>query len=337
MTHSKGTPYKLPSRIKLAHLPTPIEKINQLTVKAANPVSLYFKRDDLTGIELSGNKIRKLEYSLAEALEEGASTLITCGALQSNHARATVAAACKLGLDVHLVLASEENPKFEGNYLMDTLFGAQMTFISPESFGDRHERVMAELKEDYDAKGKKAYILPIGASNGIGTFGYQNCFEEILEQEKILGLTFDTIVCSVGSGGTYGGLVLGNRLSDSGRNIIGYSISAERQYFEEKVASIVNESLELLGLNPDVDASELNICDDYKGLGYAQATEEELLFARHFAQKNGIILDPVYTGKALRGLLLDIEQGKLSGAKNILFIHTGGQFGYLPKFLKGIK
>lgn len=336
MNHDQGSPYILPNRIKLAHLPSPIEKIENFTPIPHIPASLYLKRDDFTGIELSGNKVRKLEYALAEALALGADLLITCGALQSNHARATAAAARKLGLDVHLVLSSSEQPPCEGNYLLSTILGAKFTFISPEVFGETHEDVMNDLKKHYESLGKKAYILPIGASNAIGTFGYQHCFDEILIQEKELGITFDTIVCTVGSGGTYGGLVLGNLLTQSQRQIIGYSISAESSYFEDKVTTIVNEALSLLGLPQDLKPSDLNISDAYKGLGYAQTTAEELLWARNFTQNTGIILDPVYTGKALRGLILDLEAGKYNQGKNVLFIHTGGQFGFLPKYLEGI-
>ncbi len=328
MSHSIAT---LPERLTLANLPTPIEHLSRVSEQLHK--TLYIKRDDYTGTEVSGNKIRKLEFAIAEAIESGAKTLITCGGLQSNHARATAAAARKLGLDVHLVLRSDPEPEKEGNYLLDSLLGAKITLMPAVDFNSHHMQVMASLKAEYDAEGCPAYILPIGASNGIGTFGYCHAFEEILAQERTLGITFDTIVCTVGSGGTYGGLFLGNLLSGQDRQIVGINISATADYFQTEIARIVNESLGLLDLLPSVEAEDIHIVDGYAGLGYALSQPEEIEFIREFAKTEGIILDPVYTGKAFRGLVSEIEKGRFATSKNILFIHTGGLMGFVPSYM----
>lgn len=318
-------------RIELANLPTPIAKLNRLSQELGQ--NIYIKRDDMTGVELSGNKVRKLEYAISEAISQGAQVLITCGGIQSNHARATVAAARTLGLKAHLVLRSEENPKAEGNYLLDTLYGAQVTFLSPNEFDQNYIATMNELKKAYDHKGTPAYILPLGASNGIGNFGYCNAFAEILKQEKALGLTFDTIVCTVGSGGTYGGLFLGNYIYKADKKIIGVNISADAPYFQKVISEIVTDSLKILHQDTMISPEAIQILDGYAGLGYAISQAHEIEFIKDFAQKEGIILDPVYTGKAMRGLVSEIQKGTFKGSENILFIHTGGLLGFVPHFL----
>ncbi len=322
----------LPERLPLANLPTPIERLDHLS--EAFQKEIFIKRDDFTGFELSGNKVRKLEYALAQALNQGAKTIITCGAAQSNHARATAVAARKLGLNVHLVLMSHGEPKLEGNFLMNKLLGAEFTFLEPEPFVNHHLETMASLKKDYDAKGELAYLLPMGASNGIGTFGYCHAFEEILSQEKAMGLNFDTIVCTVGSGGTFAGLFLGNHLTKSNKHILGFSISASSDYFKRQVDAILGESLELINHPPHSFHDDLSILDGYAGKGYAISQPEELAFIGQFAKDTGIILDPVYTGKAMHGLVDHLKNGYLADAQQILFVHTGGQMGFIPKFIE---
>lgn len=317
-------------RVELAHLPTPVIKLKRLSNQLNQ--SIYMKRDDMTGTELSGNKVRKLEYALSEALSLGAKVVITCGSIQSNHARATAAAARSLGLDVHLVLASGNDPVLEGNYLLDRIFGAEITLLSPDDFS-RHGQVMTDLKEKYDAQGTPAYILPLGASNAIGNFGYCHAFSEILAQEKATGLTFDTIVCTVGSGGTYAGLFLGNYLYASKRKIIGINISADAPYFQKIIAKSVTESLHMLNQEKIIPPEAITIIDGYAGRGYALSQKEEIEFICDFAKKEGILLDPVYTGKAMRGLVAEIEKGTLKDSQNILFIHTGGMLGFVPHYL----
>ncbi|NLW41622.1 MAG: pyridoxal-phosphate dependent enzyme, partial [Tissierellia bacterium] len=187
---------KLPRHIELANLPTKIEKLERFFETEKN---IYIKRDDQTGSELSGNKVRKLEFAIQEAMDLGAKTLITCGGIQSNHARATAAAAKKLGLNCILVLRSDEEYKPDGNYFLDILLGAEIRLVSSEDFSDNLANILEDIKKECDAKGENGYILPVGASNGIGTFGYVKAMEEIKSQEDEMGITFDTVVCTVGS------------------------------------------------------------------------------------------------------------------------------------------
>ena len=202
-------------KLKLGNFPTRIERLEKFSTMVKGHV--YIKRDDQTGTEFSGNKIRKLEYSINEAISNDCDTLITCGGIQSNHARATAAAGIKLGLKSVLVLRSDEKPELEGNYLIDKIMGADVRIISSEDYRERRQEIMENILKELEAKGRKGYIIPEGASNGIGTFGYLACFKEILKQEKEHGIIFDTIVTAVGSGGTFAGLYLGNKLTDSGK------------------------------------------------------------------------------------------------------------------------
>lgn len=314
-------------RIALANLPTPIYKMAQISQALGK--NIWVKRDDFSGVEMSGNKVRKLEYSIAQALKEGADVLITSGGIQSNHARATAAAAARLGLKSHLVLGITVAPKAEGNYLLDQLLGAEITLLD-ENGGITYTQKMEEIAESYRQAGHTPYIIPVGASNGIGNFGYLNAFREILMQEKQLGISFDAIVCATGSGGTYSGLYLGNMLFASAKKIIGITVCDNKDYFQSVCGTIVDQTLALLGKEPDPE-HDFTFIDGYKGLGYAISKADELEFIADVAAKEGIILDPVYTGKAFYGLYNEIQKGTFDTFKNILFIHTGGQYGLFPK------
>ena len=198
------------NRLNLSNLPTPIQRLNRLSEEWG--VDLWIKRDDFTGIETSGNKVRKLEYTIAKALEEKAEVVITCGGIQSNHCRSTAAVAARVGIKSHLVLRIDEHPPLEGNYLLDKILGAEVTFISRKDYSNRRNEIMQGIAESYETKGIKAYVIPEGASDGVGNLGYIEAVREITKQEKELGIDFDTIVCAVGSGGTYSGLFLGAKL-----------------------------------------------------------------------------------------------------------------------------
>lgn len=318
-----------PNRIPMANLPTRIEMLNRFSQELG--VSVFIKRDDLTGMEFSGNKIRKLEYSVAEAVNMGADTLITCGGLQSNHCRATAAVAVKLGLRCCLVLRNgEPEPPADGNYFIDKILGADVRIIDAESYRSRRSEIMEEIAEEYNAAGHKAYIIPEGASNGIGTFGYLTCMQEIMEQEKLLGVTFDTIIDAVGSGGTFAGLCLANRLYGLNKRIAGVNVCDDAEFFQKRVSEIVEEAGRYLDEPVEIRPEEVEILDGYVGRGYALSRKEELDFIRDFARKEGVILDPVYTGKCLYGFTKEFEKGRFSDSKNVLFIHTGGLFGLFP-------
>ena len=317
-------------KLRLGNFPTRIERLEKFSTIVKEHV--YIKRDDQTGTEFSGNKIRKLEYSINEAINNECDTLITCGGIQSNHARATAAAGIKLGLKSVLVLRSDEKPELEGNYLIDKIMGADVRIISSEDYRERRQEIMENILKELEAKGRKGYIIPEGASNGIGTFGYLACFNEILEQEKEHGIVFDTIVTAIGSGGTFAGLYLGDKLTNSGKKIVGINVCDTAEYFKERVSEILKEVKTYI---PDtefeISKDDMCIIDGYVGDGYAVSRTEELDFICDFAEAEGIVLDPVYTGKAMRGLYTEIKKGTFKESKNILFIHTGGLFGLFSK------
>ena len=321
---------KIPDRIKLANLPTKIEKLDRLSKLLSGP-NIYIKRDDYTGTEISGNKIRKLEFSIKEAIDMGCDYLITCGGIQSNHARATVAAAVKMGMKAGLVLRGKEETEIDGNLFINKLLGADIRFITPEDYKNRRIEIMEDLKKEMELKGFKPYIIPEGASNGIGSFGYFNAMEEILAQEKDMDIHFDGIFIAVGSGGTHAGLLLGSKLLKSESQIYGINVCDDEKYFKEKIHEILLESNKYLDMDIQFDKSEINIIDGYVGRGYALSTQVELNFISEFAKLEGIILDPVYTGKGMYGLTEEIKKGRFHDFKNILFIHTGGLFGLFPQ------
>src|SRR5690554_5327345 len=199
--------------ISLANLPTKIEKLEKLSKELGHEI--YIKRDDQTGSEITGNKIRKLEYAVQEALDKGCDYLITCGGIQSNHARATAAVAAKLGLGAYLVLRGSEDNELEGNYFFDKLLGAKIRFVASEEYSNNRMEIMEEIKAKLEKEGYKPYIIPEGASNGVGSLGYCNAMEEILRQEKEIGIKFDAIAVTVGSGGTYAGLYYANHVNNN--------------------------------------------------------------------------------------------------------------------------
>lgn len=323
----------IPEKLSLADIPTPITKLERLSREL--DCNLYLKHDEMTGFEYSGNKIRKLEYALKQALDQGCDTLITTGGIQSNHCRATVAAGIKLGLKsvVLLRVRNKGELKMEGNYFLDKVMGADVRFCTAEEYSNSRDRIMESIARDLAGKGRKAYIIPEGASNGIGCFGYFNCMQEIIRQEEETGLRFDTIAFATGSGGTAAGLNLYNILHKSGKRIVSYCVCDDAPYFSRRIAGLCNDCLRIMQI-PDqvpVDEGQIEVHDKFVGIGYALSRKEELDFISRIARLEGIIFDPVYTGKALYGLTTEIARGQYKKSKNILFIHTGGLFGIFPK------
>ena len=310
-------------KLSLANTPTRIEEIQLMD--ADLPAHLYIKRDDMTGVGFTGNKIRKLEYLFQKALEEGVTDVITRGAVQSNHARATAMAAARLGINCHLVLQGHRDSKSEANLFLDQLAGAHVHIIGKED--DDPDEFMEKVKREIEEKGGNVMIIPMGGSNGLGSLGYLDCFNEILDQEKEMGITFDTVVCVAGSAGMLAGLVYGNALAGGEKDIVGISVLDTKENITEKtLPPIIDEMNELTGHH--VANYSVTILDDYVGLGYAKSRPEEMEFIWDFVSQTGIILDPVYTGKAMYGLFSELMNNHWSEKENILFIHSGGAFGW---------
>lgn len=317
-------------RVSLTRLPTPIEPLPRLSAHMGGP-RLFVKRDDLTGLGLGGNKLRKLEFLLGEALAQGADTVLTVGALQSNHARQTAAACARLGLDCELVLRrgshASEAYLNSGNLLLDRLFGARLHLLQAQE--SREERMEARA-EDLRAAGRRPYCVPVGGSCGLGDLGYVVCAEEIIAQSEDMNVRFDAVVVATGSGGTQGGLVAGMRLLE-GAPVIGMAVEGTRAEQEALAAAQAMETLHLLGRDAADLGSSVAVMDDFVGSGYAKPTDsmrEALSLAARF---EGLVLDPVYTGKAFAGLIALARSGRFNNDQSLLFVHTGGVpglFGY---------
>lgn len=320
------------NRILLANLPTKIVKLERLSKELK--ANIFLKRDDQTGSELSGNKVRKLEFVAADALEKGCNLLITCGGIQSNHARATVGVTTLLGMKSAVLLRIDDTPPVKGNYFLDMLLGADVKFCNRAEYSEHRMDIMNEMAAEYAKKGYKPYVIPEGASDPIGTLGYYTCMEEILKQEKELGTQFDTIVVATGSGGTYSGLYLANELKGLSKRIIGMAVCDSSDYFTSVAWSLSRKAKEILekeGIyGKALNHSDIEINDKYIGIGYAKSRPEELEFIKKVARLEGVILDPVYTGKAMYGLFNELQAGGISHEGNVLFIHTGGLFGLFP-------
>jgi D-cysteine desulfhydrase len=315
----------IPPRLKLANLPTKIERLERLSSDLGGP-NIYLKRDDQTGTEFSGNKIRKLEFTVQEAIASGCDYLITCGGIQSNHCRATAAVAARLGLKCSIVLRGTNLAEIDGNFFLDHLFGAEIVFVTPEEYANNRDGIMNDLADAKMEQGHLPYIIPEGASNGIGAYGYFLALQEIIEQEEELDINFDAICIAVGSGGTYAGLLLAKKLLTYTPPVFGVNVAATADYFKERIETVFNESLSYISEKPHLTKDEVLIFDGYVGPGYTQSTTEQLEFIQYVAKREGVIFDNVYTGKALYGMCEEIKKGSFSKMKNILFIHTGGIF-----------
>ncbi|MDY0092351.1 MAG: D-cysteine desulfhydrase family protein [Candidatus Vecturithrix sp.] len=313
-----------PPKIALAHLPTPIQKLSRLTAQLDGP-DIFVKRDDFTGIECSGNKVRKLEFVAAYALQEQCDVLITCGGIQSNHSRATVAVASQLGLKSHLVLRGTASDVPSGNLFLDQLLGAKITYLSNPSYENLIDE-MERLAQDYAKQGHKALVIPMGASNALGSLGYVAAIQEMMGQFQNMALTPDYIVAATGSGGTLAGLILGKKLFGLSSQIIGVNVCNDAAYFHQEIAHIVREFCERYQVDINVEKEDYRIIDGYVGAGYALSRPQEREFIVQVARTEGIVLDTVYTGKALHGLTQEIQKGMFKQGETILFIHTGGLY-----------
>lgn len=298
-------------------------------------VEIFFKRDDLTGCELSGNKVRKLEYLLADAREKGADTVITCGGAQSNHCRATAVAAVKCGLGCTLMLRTEDPatpPPHEGNILLDKLTGARILWVSPVEYRDREKKFAIEAKRLREA-GKTPYIIPEGGSNHIGSWGYVMAMQEIDADLKAQGITDfqnTTVLSATGSGGTTAGLILGAKMFNLGLTVQGVNVCDDEAYFMREIHKICRLFCKKYSPQISVSPADIKIVDGYVGKGYALSRREELQVIYDLARLEGVILDPVYTGKAFYGMISELAKDKNVFGERIVFVHTGGLFGLFP-------
>lgn len=322
--------FEYPKQLNLAQIPTPIQELKNLSL-ADSSARVYIKRDDLTGSGLSGNKIRKLEFLIAEAQSEGADTLITCGGIQSNHARATAVAAAQLGMRSHLVLRGDANDELEGNLLLDRLLGAEISFITKEQYSTQRTEIMQDIVADLSRKGRKGYIIPEGGSNALGAWGYISATEEIVKQLAAEKVKIDAVVSATGSGGTLAGLILGKALFNQSYEVIGINVCDDEEYFKTEINKIFQDFQQRFKLPLNLSADDVKIIEGFVGEGYSISTLEELAQIQQVAQQTGIFLDPTYTGKAFIGLLEQIKKQRFGQHANILFLHSGGMFGLFPK------
>lgn len=305
--------------------PTPIEHLERLSAQLGGP-QIFVKRDDLLGLTAGGNKTRKLEFLMADALHAGADTIITTGAVQSNHCRLTLAAAIKEGLATHLVLEERVpgsyQPDGSGNNFLYRLLGADGITVVPA--GTDLAEAMNGVAEQVQTRGGTPYVIPGGGSNPLGALGYVACAAEILSQSFEQGLTLDHIICASGSGGTHAGLAAGLHALSSRIPLTGISVRAEATAQASRLHGLANAVLELLGQEPDIPANRLVVQDDQVGPGYSLPTDAMIEAVQLFARTEGILLDPVYTGKAAAGMIALIREGELAAGQNVLFVHTGG-------------
>jgi len=323
-------------RLRFAHLPTPLERMEALSRLLGGP-DLYIKRDDCTGLASGGNKTRKLEFLVADALRLKADTLITQGATQSNHARQTAAIAARMGLACEILLENRigsEDPEYceSGNVMLDRLFAARISrFPGGTDMAAAMEDVAARLR----AKGGTPYVIPGGGSNPVGALGYVNCALELVSQTNDAGLRVDSIVHGTGSAGTQAGLVVGLEGARSNIPVLGISVRAPREKQEESVYALAERTAEYAGVPGAVARHAVMANSDYVGGGYGVPTPGMIEAVELLARTEGILLDPVYSGKAMAGLIDLVRKGHFKRGQTVIFIHTGGSvglFGYRGAF-----
>jgi D-cysteine desulfhydrase len=304
---------------------TPIEKLDRLSALLNGP-EIYIKRDDLLGLAGGGNKTRKLEFLVADALATGCDTLITVGAVQSNHCRLTLAAAVKEGMKCRLLLEQRVPNSYKqdatGNNFLFRLLGVES--IRVVNLGVNLMAVMQEIAEEVDREGRKAYIIPGGGSNPLGALGYVACAEEILAQAFDMGIQIDHIVCASGSAGTHAGLISGLTGDNCNIPLTGINVRRTRAEQEPIVHKLAEQTADLLGIKAGIPRAAITALGDWVGPGYSLPSPEMIEAVRMLAQVEGILLDPVYTGKAMAGLIGLIRRGEFKKGQKVLFVHTGG-------------
>jgi D-cysteine desulfhydrase family pyridoxal phosphate-dependent enzyme len=307
-------------RIPLCLLPTPIVPLNRLT-QYLGGAKIFMKRDDLTGVGFGGNKNRKLEFLLADAIQKGADMIVTEGALQSNHCLQTAACSAKLGFDCELVLSGEAPDFITGNLLLD-----QILDVKIHRARDSVERkaLMLKVEEELRAKGKNPYMIPTGGSTSVGALGYLNCVFEITKQSKELEVDFNHLIHSTGSGGTQSGLLIGKELYSPDLEILGINVGDPTERLQKEIKEIIKDFSKDWGLELMIGDEEIKILEGYFGEGYGIPTQEMIDMVKLMAKLEGVFLDPVYTGKAIVGLVDLIKSDVIPKDNNVLFLHSGG-------------
>jgi D-cysteine desulfhydrase len=316
-------------RVQLAFLPTPVERLKRLGQELG--IELLIKRDDFTGFGAGGNKVRKLEYLMADAIEKGAGALITTGGHQSNHARTVAAAACRFGMKAVLVLRGNAPSEYQGNLLLDHLFGAEFEFLDPDAYFSQIDECMAAHATACEGQGLKPYVIPLGGANPLGALGYVRAVEELARQfEAMVSEAPDVILTAVGSGGTLAGLLVGCRRHWPATRLVGMSVSRGRDWFQQRISEMSTQCARLLQWNEAWSPADIWIEDGYVGPGYGIPSDGGIAAIRKVARSEGLLLDPVYTGKAMHGLKGLVDSGAIPPGSRVLFLHCGGSPALFP-------
>lgn len=319
-------------KIRLGHLPTPLEPLDRLSEILGGP-RLWVKRDDCTGLSSGGNKTRKLEFSMADAQAQGADTIVTHGTMQSNHACQTAAAAAKLGLGCHILLEErsgvvKDSYALSGNALLNHLHGACVSKFEPSA--DISAKI-ACLANQLIQDGKTPYIIPTGGSDCVGALGYVNCARELAEQAADFGLEIDALVHAADSAGTQAGLLVGLAAIQSDIHLLGIGVRAAQDQQEQLVFNLAHRTAQHLGTGVKIARKDVHVNCGYVGAGYGLPSDGMVRSIKLLAQTEGLLFDPVYSGKGLDGLITLVKQGYFAGMNNVIFLHTGGTaalFGY---------
>ena len=324
---------KIPKKLILAHLPTPLEKIRFRTSRNdLGAKEFLIKRDDYTGSDFLGNKIRKLEYLFYEAKKERAEIIFTCGGDQSNHARATASATAKLGMNTRLFLWGEEKKQADGNLFLNKMYGAEITYLTKNEF-ENVDEIMTEERRKLIEKGKRVYVIPAGGSSTLGIWGYISFMNELKKQIDLKNI--DGIFSASGSGGTAAGLLVAAALNKTRIKVYAVNVLLQREIIRKKILQLAEGAVLDFKIPCKIDESNLEIIDGYSKEGYKNISDDKLKLINEFARSTGILLDPAYTGKAFcayNDLILRKDKGK-----RVVFLHTGGIYGTFPKrneFLK---
>ena len=321
----------LPERIALAQLPTPLQPLRRLQGARGGPL-IWLKRDDLTGCVLSGNKVRKLEFLVAKAIADGCDTLVTCGGVQSNHCRATALVAAQLGLGCRLLLRGDMGGAADGNCLLDQLCGADVQCIPASEYARNFDTLLNDALQSLQEKGKRPFFIPTGGSDAVGIWGYINACTELSDDFARHAVEPAAIVTASGSGGTQAGLIVGCLRESLSMPVVGINVCDDETYFQKKIGQDIEA---WYAQYPSASAalarpfrpSDIQIIDGYVGAGYGLADDDVLEAITQAASLEGVVFDPVYSGKAFAGLCAEIDSGRFADAKDIVFVHTGGVFG----------